>query len=492
VEPAKLTPDVEHDAPEVVAGQEYTEESDVWRLGVLLFKAATSVDNAPVALGTARVPVHAVQHPRLRDLLTQVLVVDPTERLSAQECAIHPYFTSFVRDMVDAGNYTTSDDKIAQFREYLARQPESGDLFMISVTRASMADDAIRLFSRCTPRKLRHDRLHVTFRGEAGVDAGGVTKDFFCSFFTAIMDPRLGLFETKNGKTFLPMAEPHFGRGRGGVTNELRQRHSAWELTLRKLEAVGRVLGKAVQVQVTVPDLFPPSFFKHLVGHEPRGLEDLEAFDAALARQLRDNVLAQNLTPEIAEALTLDFEGLKPGGGDVLVTNENKHEYVTLRANQTLVGCRRAALEAVSRGFQCMGFHGELRRFNGHDLRTLICGSTLVTPQLVLESVELDTPEWRRSNVPRFIRAVLSEMAEEDLRRFLRFVTGSPCLPHGGLGHDPNNPRIRFNRLPTSTRLPQAHTCFNTVDMPSYASVAVLKDKLLQAIRGVEEEIGLA
>lgn len=130
--------------------------------------------------------------------------------------------------------------------------------------------------------------------GEAGVDAGGVTKDFFCSFFTAVVNPRLGLFETKarardvgcsisspppltqNGKTFLPVAEPRFGRGRsgggGGVTDELRQQHSAWELRLRKLEAVGRVLGKAVAVQVTVPDLFPPSFFKHLVGHVRRGV----------------------------------------------------------------------------------------------------------------------------------------------------------------------------------------------------------------------------
>lgn len=88
------------------------------------------------------------------------------------------------------------------------------------------------------------------------------------------------------------------------------------------------------------------------------------------------------------------------------MTNENKHEYVTLRANQTLVGCRRAALDAVSRGFQCMGFHSELRRFNGNDMRTLICGSTLVTAQLVLQSVDLDTPEWRRSHVPRFIRCV--------------------------------------------------------------------------------------
>lgn len=95
----------------------------------------------------------------------------------------------------------------------------------------------------------------------------------------------------------------------------------------------------------------------------------------------------------------------------------------------------------------------------------------------------------------------------------MRSPRSSPSLPYGGLGAQPSNPRIRFVRQPRSTRLPTAHTwcelgsaclatqrdltphfppaSFNAIDVPDYADYSVLHEKLLQAIRGAEEGIGL-
>jgi len=42
--------------------------------------------------------------------------------------------------------------------------------------------------------------------------------------------------------------------------------------------------------------------------------------------------------------------------------------------------------------------------------------------------------------------------------------------------------RICFTQLPKSDRLPEAHTCFNTVDMPDYNDYAMMRDKLMQSI----------
>lgn len=43
-----------------------------------------------------------------------------------------------------------------------------------------------------------------------------------------------------------------------------------------------------------------------------------------------------------------------------------------------------------------------------------------------------------------------------------------------------------------SDQLPTAHTCFNQLDLPEYASEEILKEKLLIAIREGSEGFGFA
>lgn len=67
---------------------------------------------------------------------------------------------------------------------------------MATVSRPTLVKEAIRIFQRTSRRRLR-GRLHVAFRGEQGVDAGGVTKDLLSTFAERVVDPELGLFETE-------------------------------------------------------------------------------------------------------------------------------------------------------------------------------------------------------------------------------------------------------------------------------------------------------
>ena len=90
----------------------------------------------------------------------------------------------------------------------------------------------------------------------------------------------------------------------------------------------------------------------------------------------------------------------------------------------------------------------------------------------------------------------------DDLRRFVRFITGSPNLPHGGLGREgisrdgdgDSYSKIKLSRLPRSQadRLPEAHTCFNTCDLPDYNNLAALREKFQIAMRGSGDSISLA
>lgn len=73
---------------------------------------------------------------------------------------------------------------------------------------------------------------------------------------------------------------------------------------------------------------------------------------------------------------------------------------------------------------------------------------------------------------------MLREFDEQQLANFLFFVSGSFKVPYGGFKEYP----LVINRGFVVEHLPVAHTCFNTLDLPPYASKLDLKKKLNIAI----------
>ena len=71
-------------------------------------------------------------------------------------------------------------------------------------------------------------------------------------------------------------------------------------------------------------------------------------------------------------------------------------------------------------------------------------------------------------------------MKREDLALLLQFTTGTSSVPLGGFADAP----IKIMRHTGSTdRMPNAHTCFNQLDMPEYMSKRQLRERLLVALR---------
>ena len=78
-----------------------------------------------------------------------------------------------------------------------------------------------------------------------------------------------------------------------------------------------------------------------------------------------------------------------------------------------------------------------------------------------------------------FLQVHLSrELKEEEKRKFLLFLTGSDRIPARGM----ESVQITIQRTGDVNCLPVAHTCFNLLDLPEYATKERLKFKLRQAI----------
>lgn len=97
---------------------------------------------------------------------------------------------------------------------------------------------------------------------------------------------------------------------------------------------------------------------------------------------------------------------------------------------------------------------------------------------------------------------IMCEFTPEEQRAFLRFVTGSPRLPPGGLAslappltivrkhpQTPSGAPSQTNVPPTAQGtpladgdLPSVMTCANYLKLPPYSSKAIMKQRLLFAI----------
>ena len=75
--------------------------------------------------------------------------------------------------------------------------------------------------------------------------------------------------------------------------------------------------------------------------------------------------------------------------------------------------------------------------------------------------------------------------------RFLAYVTASPRIPAGGV-------ELRISKLactsagqPGARKLPEAHTCSKSLDLPEYATAEILASKL-DVVLSYGEDAGFA
>jgi hypothetical protein len=202
---------------------------------------------------------------------------------------------------------------------------------IVRVRRNHLVEDALDEIGRQYRRDL-FKPLRVHFIGEDGIDAGGVKKEFFQLLVAELLSPDYGM-----------------------LVYQLES-HTYW-FNACSLEGeeqfmlLGLVLGLAIYNRVLLDFPLPLALYKKLL-RQPVGLRDLEEMQPTLGRSLRQLLQYEgDASVEDAFCLTfsveMDFFGdlrtvaLKPGGEDVPVTEENRHEYVELMVDYLLNRCAR-------------------------------------------------------------------------------------------------------------------------------------------------------
>ncbi|KAI5385562.1 E3 ubiquitin-protein ligase UPL1 isoform X2 [Lathyrus oleraceus] len=393
--------------------------------------------------------------------------------------------------MLKAPRLIDFDNKRAYFRSRIRQQHDqhlSGPL-RISVRRAYILEDSYNQL-RMRPTPDLKGRLNVQFQGEEGIDAGGLTREWYQLLSRVIFDKGALLFTTVgNNATFQP-----------NPNSVYQTEHLSY------FKFVGRVVGKALFDAQLLDVYFTRSFYKHILGVKVT-YHDIEAVDPDYYKNLKwmlENDVSD--IPDLTFSMDADEEKLilyeknevtdyelKPGGRNIKVSEETKHEYVDLVAEHLLTNAIRPQINSFLEGFHEMVPRELISIFNDKELELLISG----LPEIDLDDLKENTEYTGytvASNVIQWFWEVVKSFNKEDMARLLQFVTGTSKVPLEGfiaLQGISGSQRFQIHKAyGAPDRLPSAHTCFNQLDLPEYTSKEQLQDRLLLAIHEASEGFG--
>lgn len=110
----------------------------------------------------------------------------------------------------------------------------------------------------------------------------------------------------------------------------------------------------------------------------------------------------------------------------------------------------------------------------------MVCGAADIDVDLLKSKTEYDNISADAPHV-KYFWEVLKEVSAKDRSQFLRFVWGRSRLPSGR-----DFKRFKLTQLikagSPDAYLPVAHTCFFQLDLPSYSSKEIMREKFLYAI----------
>uniref|UniRef100_A0A673X6T0 E3 ubiquitin-protein ligase n=1 Tax=Salmo trutta TaxID=8032 RepID=A0A673X6T0_SALTR len=329
------------------------------------------------------------------------------------------------------------------------------------------------------PQDLRR-RLWIIFPGEEGLDYGGVAREWFFLLSHEVLNPMYCLFEYAGKDNYCLQINP---------ASYINPDHLKYFKFIGRFIAMALFHGKFIDTGFSLP------FYKRIL-NKPLALKDLESIDPEFYNSLiwiKDNNLEEcglemyfSVDKEILGEVTT--HELKPDGGNVLVTEENKEEYIRLVAEWRLSRGVEEQTQAFFEGFNEVLPQQYLQYFDAKELEVMLCGMQ-----------EIDLVDWQRHTIYRhYARSskqilwfwqFVKEMDNEKRMRLLQFVTGTCRLPMGGFADlmGSNGPqKFCIEKVGKENWLPRSHTCFNRLDLPPYKSYEQLKEKLMFAIEETE------
>ncbi|XP_063922757.1 E3 ubiquitin-protein ligase UBR5 isoform X7 [Zophobas morio] len=276
-----------------------------------------------------------------------------------------------------------------------------------------------------------------------------------------------------------------------------RQGKASFE-RLNAFRNVGRLLGLCLLQNELCPIFLTRHVLKSILGR-PIKFHDLAFFDPVVYESLRQLVVdaetkdCNNLFTTLDLNFTIDLspeEGggtveLMPGGKDIEVTSSNVYDYVRKYAKYRMIKVQEKAIDSIRTGVFDVLPEGSLDSLTAEDLRLLLNGVGDINVAVLISYTSFNDESGENSErlvkFKRWLWSIVEKMTHLERQDLVYFWTGSPALPASEDGFQPM-PSVTI-RPADDAHLPTANTCISRLYIPLYSSRAVLRQKLLLAIK---------
>ncbi|KAJ5893790.1 hypothetical protein N7495_005481 [Penicillium taxi] len=351
---------------------------------------------------------------------------------------------------------------------------------------------------------------------EAGIDGGGVTKEFLTSIIAEAFKTEESAMFVENDQHLLypnPIAVEQCNAQLRALGFD--QSNPEWGTRIRELlrryEFIGRIIGKCLYEGILV-DVNFASFFllkwaltggnrsasressyraslndlKELDASLYQGLLQLKNYDGDVEDFSLDFTVTDNITipGERTRTMTKD---LRHSGSKIPVTNSNRLVYISAIARYRLQYQPALQTDAFLQGLGQIIQPGWLSMFNQTELQTLVSGET---GDIDVEDLRKNTQyggiyvigdDNEEHPTIKLFWQVMHSLSNEDRQKVLRFVTSTPRAPLLGFSH--LNPSFSIRDSSNDEeRLPSTSTCVNLLKLPRYSTAEILRTKLLYAV----------
>jgi hypothetical protein len=424
----------------------------------------------------------------------------------------------------------------------------SHDRVTITVDRSKVLSSSFEAMSHLRPQEWRQ-KLVVSFEGEAGYDAGGLTREFYHVLSRALFSPvsrkGCGLFHTlgsERGTLLHPnrywleqsggVREAHSGSSgtsspmagfgsalsdawrssatMNNVFQELlrpgsRPKHRG-QLSLQHFRFAGQVLAKSVYDSIvhfncSVNVHFTRSFYKLMLGdavsYYDFAIDDPELYTCKIRYMVNNDINSLDLglsfeDEDVYPDGSVVTEPLKLNGSSIPVTEDNKLEYLQLLAERRLSGVVAKETAEFTAGFYSVLPEELVSIFDENELELLVCGMPKVSSYELLQHIHWTGFE-EGDREGEWFKMCVEGFSQEECARLLQFITGSSQVPTNGFGSiDPPLKVKKWSSTNARDHLPRVSTCFNTVLLPNYSTYEKLHQQLLTAITEGTEGFGFA
>ncbi|VDI39265.1 Hypothetical predicted protein [Mytilus galloprovincialis] len=310
----------------------------------------------------------------------------------------------------------------------------------VQVRRDNIIEDLINIYTDPT---ILQSYLHINVLGEPGSDWGGVSRDIFTSFW----NEATALY-FKGNDVHVPYLPPH----------KMEEE--------RNFLLMGRILAHSTAILGYIPISICKSCMMVTIFNTTHIESNTLLEDFLLFVDLKDRNLIQSalndfsgLSEDQKEDLQNLFYQFEMG---CILKEETFRDQLLNMARNELVLKPRSLCEKLRLGIPEVHFDQFWSQMT-IDHISILHARLKPTPEKVVKCLKLAEPlrllDMKRRKVFQYFKDFIEQLGDEDLQKFLQFITGQNCVPKHTIS-------VQFSNLSGAERRPVAHTCGYLIEIP--------------------------